>query len=52
MYLKKSYRKSTGRTYLVIAQKYSPTFTAKITKEGRKPLVPKGQRLFPFVINM
>ena len=29
-----------------------PTFTAKITKECRKPLIPKGQRLFPFVINM
>jgi hypothetical protein len=28
------------------------TFTAKITKECRKPLIPKGQRLFPFVINM
>jgi hypothetical protein len=38
MYLKKSYRKSTGRTYLVIAQKYRDPETGISTDRTVKSL--------------
>lgn len=38
MYLKKSYRKDTGRTYLVIAQKYRDPVTGISTDRTVKSL--------------
>jgi uncharacterized alpha/beta hydrolase family protein len=50
--MKRDNRQNDPLTHISPTSNIIPTFTAKLQKNSRNPLIQKGLRLFHFVMNM